>query len=766
MTTLHVKSPNGTQKDIDLDKIAYDIKTGSTNGTISVNGSDVSIKGLGSAAYTASTDYLGATATAAAATKLATARTIDGVDFNGTAAIIHYGTCSTAAGTAAKTVACTSYKLVTGSRIVVKFTVTNTAANPTLNVNSTGAKAIQYRGSAIGAGNLAANRTYEFIYDGTNYQLVGDLDTNTQNVTGVKGDSETSYRTGNVNITAANIGAAASNHNHDSEYLKLSGGTLNNNAVILGAGTIIGNKLDTSYTQINGGTATANGATINLFGKSESTRPGYFYLTANNGTTSKKLEGRPDGTLLWNNKNVITSAGGTIDKRLSFGAESEDHFEIANAIDNGTFFENWNDQTLGARLVLRHISHPNLPGRFELDARNDSTSKVLVGDPSGALTWDGKNIAWDVKTGTSNGTISVNGSDVAVKGLGSAAYTASTAYATSSHNHDSTYLKLTGGTLTGNLIINKSAPRCILKDTVIARNTAPSSNYTQTELASQDKNGNATWGLYHRYNTDKSNRIDLIVYNGTTTDTSWSGIGVGYDSDGNAFTYAPTPASSDNSTKIATTAYVKAQGYTTATGHNHDSVYFNVAGDSVNGTITCNYNGYNIRMNDNTHELSILGGNTANAADGAKLYLRGGSRSSDAGTFLLQAGDSSGYKQLVGKPDGTLTWNGENIACITGSKSDNGYQKFSNGIIIQWGTGTIGASEYVDITFPIEFPNRCSNVQISDAFSGSSATEIAPNAIVFNWMLEAYKSNNHKTKIRIGSKGHASDAFRWFAIGY
>ena len=37
-------------------------------------------------------------------------------------------------------------------------------------------------------------------------------------VTGVKGDSESAYRTGNVNITVNNIGAAASNHNHDSAY--------------------------------------------------------------------------------------------------------------------------------------------------------------------------------------------------------------------------------------------------------------------------------------------------------------------------------------------------------------------------------------------------------------------------------------------------------------------------------------------------------------------------------------------------------------------
>ena len=114
---------------------------------------------------------------AGTATKLATARTIDGVSFNGSAAVSHYGTCSTAAVTAAKTVALTGFSLVTGAVVFVRFTVTNTAANPTLNVNGTGAKAIQYRNAAVSAGYLAANRTYAFVYDGSSYELVGDVDT-------------------------------------------------------------------------------------------------------------------------------------------------------------------------------------------------------------------------------------------------------------------------------------------------------------------------------------------------------------------------------------------------------------------------------------------------------------------------------------------------------------------------------------------------------------------------------------------------------------
>lgn len=115
------------------------------------------------------------------AVQLTTARTIDGVNFNGTAAISHYGTCDTAAATTAKVVACDNFVLVTGARIIVKFTVTNTGAvaSLTLNVNSTGAISIKYRnGNLPSTSTLTANRIYEFVYDGTYYQLVGDLDTN------------------------------------------------------------------------------------------------------------------------------------------------------------------------------------------------------------------------------------------------------------------------------------------------------------------------------------------------------------------------------------------------------------------------------------------------------------------------------------------------------------------------------------------------------------------------------------------------------------
>lgn len=86
----------------------------------------------------------------------------------------HYGTCSTAASTAAKVVVCSGFSLYTGATISVNFTYKNSAAAPTLNVNGTGAKYIRAYNSDLAADssyNWAARAVVTFIYDGTYWRL-------------------------------------------------------------------------------------------------------------------------------------------------------------------------------------------------------------------------------------------------------------------------------------------------------------------------------------------------------------------------------------------------------------------------------------------------------------------------------------------------------------------------------------------------------------------------------------------------------------------
>ena len=92
-----------------------------------------------------------------------------------------FGTCDTAAGTAAKVVTCADFTLTTGATVLVKFTNANSVSSPTLNVNSTGAKNIYYRGAALASSLYywGANDIVEFYYDGTQWNLLDVSNTNT-----------------------------------------------------------------------------------------------------------------------------------------------------------------------------------------------------------------------------------------------------------------------------------------------------------------------------------------------------------------------------------------------------------------------------------------------------------------------------------------------------------------------------------------------------------------------------------------------------------
>lgn len=145
---------------------------------------------------------------AGSAAKWTTSRNIGGISINGAANAFWYATCSTAAATAAKTASRANFTLTSGAWIAIRFSYANTAASPTLNVNSTGAKNIRYCNANISANTLKAAGTYLFVYDGTYYQLVGfmgmqtsDLPTASTSTAGIVKLSN-AYTAANANVAA------------------------------------------------------------------------------------------------------------------------------------------------------------------------------------------------------------------------------------------------------------------------------------------------------------------------------------------------------------------------------------------------------------------------------------------------------------------------------------------------------------------------------------------------------------------------------------
>ena len=127
-----------------------------------------------------------------------------------------YATCSTSGGTTAKvatiTPATTAFTLTPGATVNVKFDAKNTGAvgSITLNVNGTGAKNIKYiNNNAIsnipGTDYIAAERTYQFVYDGT-YWVIQNLNYNTNtNTIGTLGATKLIAGTNASNASATTV---------------------------------------------------------------------------------------------------------------------------------------------------------------------------------------------------------------------------------------------------------------------------------------------------------------------------------------------------------------------------------------------------------------------------------------------------------------------------------------------------------------------------------------------------------------------------------
>jgi hypothetical protein len=85
-----------------------------------------------------------------------------------------------------------------------------------------------------------------------------------------------------------------------------------------------------------------------------------------------------------------------------------------------------------------------------------------------------------------------------------------------------------------------------------------------------------------------------------------------------------------------------------------------LSGGTVTGNIAANKQFFEITNTTLNGRNSIFGGTNSN--NGAFLFVYGKDHSSLAGQFVLHANDGATTSELIGRPDGTLTWGGNNIA--------------------------------------------------------------------------------------------------------
>lgn len=99
-------------------------------------------------------------------------------NFAALATYIPSGLCTTSGANAKKSVACANFVLSDGFFFVVKFSNDNTAEEVSLNVNGTGAKPVRYKGEAVTADKITKGGVLLLRYDGTAWDVVGNVDDN------------------------------------------------------------------------------------------------------------------------------------------------------------------------------------------------------------------------------------------------------------------------------------------------------------------------------------------------------------------------------------------------------------------------------------------------------------------------------------------------------------------------------------------------------------------------------------------------------------
>ncbi len=156
-------------------------------------------------------------------------------------------------------------------------------------------------------------------------------------------------------------------------------------------GSTIFNVVDDNYICVGGATAQANGANLVLNGKNRSTSTGEFKLEARDGTNTRQLIGKPDGTLSWNNKNVamqedvVPRSGGAVMTGVFFGRDNNGG-ELC--LGGGTYHSDCTTLSLFGK-----DAYPvyGLNGAVRMFIRNTNLDqlKSMYLYPSGTWTWDG-----------------------------------------------------------------------------------------------------------------------------------------------------------------------------------------------------------------------------------------------------------------------------------------------------------------------------------------------------------------------------------------
>lgn len=197
------------------------------------------------------------------------------------------------------------------------------------------------------------------------------------------------------------------------------------------------------------------------------------------------------------------------------------------------------------------------------------------------------------------------------------------------------------------------------------------------------------------------------------------------------------------------------------------TIYLNASDCAVINSLTHN-NYKNIQLyyigaptgDDGIFPVNIAG-NSLNGtlAEGDSVYL---SITTETGTPVFETINVNSTTSMNTSPTGQVNLQ---VTFDSNSLSQNGYVKFHNGLMLQWGTGTGAANGAISLYFPNSFSNTDYNIYFTGAVNDTSESFIYAPGYDLNGKYTSY--------CRVLTRGINSTPaivwtswdFTWFAIG-
>lgn len=390
-----------------------------------------------------------------------------------------YGECSTDAMTAAKTVEMTGFTLIKGITVFIKFTNSNLAEAPTLNVNGTGAKPIVLYGTTNSDTTEETTGWWDgailaLTYDGTSWVRNTGYNTDTHYESalyaGTGSASNTTATNGNVKLALVENGSVRSS-------IGIKGATAT--SVTSDAnGNIIVSSHDTTYTFTSGTAgsfsvtpAGSSAQTVSIgkpatAGVADSAGSAGYATTAGNaqyaGTASQAITA---GNAV--NAAYAVTATWALDGRH---ASSADYATNANNANNATYASSAGyaidsskvakaGDTMSGNLVLGVAGEAYVSVNNTLASSNQGHEIQLVSDTDGniglqdASILSGTDKRWIVKSASDGKSYFYGLASCATwaNAAGTADFAKKAGQDGDGNTISSTYLKTTGGTMTGGI---------------------------------------------------------------------------------------------------------------------------------------------------------------------------------------------------------------------------------------------------------------------------------------------------------------------------